>query len=82
MTDTGSSPITAKQQTILDELEVLGKVGVFPTVRSLADRLETRAHRSERFSDEETRGLLERLEAGGHVEQFEVDGKQRYRPAG
>jgi Fe2+ or Zn2+ uptake regulation protein len=81
LSDTGSNPLTPKQTVVLEELEVLSKVGINPTVRSLADRLETRAHRSDRFTDDEVRGLLERLEEQGQVEQFEDDGKQRYRPA-
>jgi hypothetical protein len=79
MEDSASSDLTDKQQTILDELEVLGKVGIFPTVRSLSDRLEGREHRSERWTGGEVRGLLERLEEKGEVEQFEGDGAQRYR---
>lgn len=83
MDDTGSSKLTAKQSKVLDELMALSKGHVHPTVRSLADRLQTKAHRSERFSDAEVRGLLERLEAAGHVEQFLGEtGEQRYRPAG
>lgn len=70
---------TEKQQVILDEMRKLGEQRINPTVRSLADRLETRRHRSERFSDDEVRGLLERLEEAGHVHQFEDDdGEQRY----
>lgn len=71
---------TEKQQVILDEMKHLEQeVGVKPTVRSLADRLESRKHEAERFSDDEVRGLLERLEESGHVRQIEGEGgEQRY----
>lgn len=83
MSDTGSSDVTPKQQAVLEELEALAKAGVYPSVRSLADRLEKRAHRSDRFSDDEVRGLLERLEEKGLVAQEDMgSGPMRYRPAG
>lgn len=75
--------MTEKQQVVYDELVALAEDGHEPTVRSLADRLETRQHRSGRFSDDEVRGLLERLQKDGYVDQFEGEkGEQRYRPAG
>lgn len=78
--DAAASDLTAKQNVIIEELGALGKV--HPTVRSLADRLETRAHRSELFSRDEVRGLLERLEEKGLVVQEEGSkGEQRYRLA-
>jgi Fe2+ or Zn2+ uptake regulation protein len=77
LSDTGSNHLTAKQQAIVEELEALD---VHPTVRSLADRLETRSHRSNRFSDDEVRGLLERLEEKGLVVQ-EAGDPVRYRLA-
>lgn len=59
---------TPHQQQILDELVELGTK--HPTVRSLTDRLETRYHRAERWTDAEVRGVLERLEADGQVSQY------------
>lgn len=70
--------LTDKQQEIFDVLVELNTEGVSPTVRSLADRLETKKHRSERFSDAEVRGLLERIEEKGLVKQEEGD-PVRYR---
>ncbi len=76
------SDLTRKQQVVIEELGELGVAGVDPTVRSLADRLEKRAHRSDRFSDDEVRGLLERLEERGEVVQYSgAKGEQRYRLA-
>lgn len=60
--------MTSKQQTVYRELLILGDN--HPTVRSLADRLEERKHRSERWTDHEVRGLLTRLEAQGHVGRY------------
>jgi Fe2+ or Zn2+ uptake regulation protein len=59
---------TPHQKQVLDELVALGEK--HPTVRSLTDRLETRYHRAERWSDDEVRGVLERLEADGVVAQY------------
>ncbi len=60
--------LTEHQQDVLDQLVELG--AKHPTVRSLTDQLESRKYRSERWSDGEVRGLLERLEADGKVEQY------------
>lgn len=63
--------LTPHQQQVLVELKNLN---VHPTVRSLTDHLETRIHRSERWSDDEVRGVLERLVDGGYVSRYEGDG--------
>lgn len=56
---------------------------VHPTVRSLADRLETRRYKSERWSDDEVRGLLERLYDQGLVAKYTADDSAvRYKPVG
>ena len=72
--------LTPKQQQVYNALRDLdGPL----TVRSLADQLETQYHRAERWSDDEIRGLLERLERKGYVEQAAgPSGEQVYRPAG
>ena len=68
------------QLQVHNELVALGDT--HPTVRSLTDRLETRFHRAERWTDDEVRGVLERLEADGHVVQFRDEGgRVRYRLA-
>lgn len=59
--------MTPKQAQVLDTLK---KLGHDPTVRSLADLMETRYHRAERWSDDEVRGLLDRLAADGHVSSY------------
>lgn len=64
--------MTPHQQAVYEELVGLGSV--HPTVRSLTDRLETRFHRAERWTDDEVRGLLERLEAEGLIEQYRDEG--------
>lgn len=71
---------TDKQQVILDALIAFNEEGTHPTVRALADKLESDESRSERFSDDEVRGLLERLEADGKVKQYAAEGDQRYEP--
>lgn len=69
--------MTEHQRKVYEELVNLGSK--HPTVRSLADRLESRRFRSERWSDDEVRGLLERLEAEGLVSQYADEGnRQRY----
>lgn len=59
---------TDKQKDIYTALRELNAEGIEPTVRSLADRLETRKNRSARYSDDEVRGLLVRLQAKQAVE--------------
>jgi hypothetical protein len=72
--------MTPHQQQVYSELVDLGVK--HPTVRSLTDRLETRFNRAERWTDAETRGVLERLEADGHVVSYRDEGgRVRYRPA-
>jgi len=70
--------LTPKQDQVLVELRLLDHA---PTVRSLADHMETRFHRTERWSDHEIRGLLERLVEGGYASKYR-DGKGavRYSP--
>jgi Fe2+ or Zn2+ uptake regulation protein len=64
------------QQQVLDGLKGLDH---HPTVRSLADHLESRFHRSERWSDSEVRGVLERLVDDGYVARYEGSkGEVRY----
>jgi Fe2+ or Zn2+ uptake regulation protein len=78
LSDTGANQLTPKQQKVMEVLENHPN----PTVRSAADILQKRAHRSERFSDDEVRGLLERLEEKGLVVQEAGEkGEQRYRLA-
>jgi DNA-binding MarR family transcriptional regulator len=60
--------MTGKQALIYSTLINMGDR--HPTVRSLADRLEERQHRSERWTDNEVRGLLTRLEADGRVARY------------
>jgi DNA-binding MarR family transcriptional regulator len=71
--------LTPKEQQVLVELRNLDH---HPTVRSLADHMETRIHRSERWSDDEIRGQLERLVAKGYVAKYEdTENKAvRYQP--
>lgn len=71
--------LTPKQTQVLAELYNLGDHN--PTVRSLADHMETRYHRTERWSDHEIRGLLERLIAIGYVAKYRGDKNEvRYQP--
>jgi predicted transcriptional regulator len=68
--------LSPKQQQVLVELKNLDH---HPTVRSLADHMETRIHGSERWSDDEIRGLLERLVDSGHLARYEGErGEVRY----
>lgn len=59
--------LTPKQQQVLTEV---ANMDHHPTVRSLADHMESRYHRSERWSDDEVRGLLERLVADGYLAKY------------
>jgi predicted transcriptional regulator len=69
--------VTPKQTQVYLELRDLADQ--HPTVRSLADRLEQRYHRTERWSDPEVRGLLERLVVAGHVARYKGQrGEVRY----
>lgn len=61
--------MTPKQAQILSALHELGDK--HPTVRSLSDHMETRYHRSERWSDNEVRGLLERLIDDGLAAKYQ-----------
>lgn len=73
--------MTEKQQQVYDALAELGDK--HPTVRSLADHMETRYHRAERFSDNEVHGLLARLEADGHVAKYDgPKGERRWMTTG
>lgn len=73
--------MTTKQMQVLDELRQLAANGHYPTVRSLADHMETRFHRSERWTDNEIRGLLDRLKVSEHVASFKGDaGEVRWKP--
>lgn len=81
MEDTGSPNITDKEQDVLDFLIELDKEGVHPTVRSGADRYQSSKFRAKRLTEDQFRGRVESLEAKGLVEQYEADGKQRYKPA-
>lgn len=63
--------MTPKQAQILSVLRELGDK--HPTVRSLSDHMETRYHRSERWSDNEVRGLAERLIDEGLVAKYRGD---------
>ena len=71
--------LTPKQTQVYTEL--LQLEDQHPTVRSLADRLEQRYHRSERWSDSEVRGLLDRLQDAGYVARYKGDkGEVRWQP--
>lgn len=65
--------LTKKQRVVYDALKELNDEGVQPTVRSLADRMETRTHESERFSDGEIRSMLDRLKDQNAVAQHGQD---------
>lgn len=67
--------LSPKEQKAVDALtEYHAAHTVWPTVRALADHMETRFHRAERFSDDEVRGDLERAQAKGALDQFRDEG--------
>lgn len=82
--------LTEKQEAVLTALSELAQPSgerteaLYPTVRELADYMETSEAFSERVSDDEARGLLERLQESGHVAQFQdpEGDNQRYRRIG
>lgn len=76
--------LTDKQQVVLNFIVAEASQGHYHTVRAGADLMESRKYGTERISDDEYRGIAERLEADGLIEQFEDPEHpgQRYRPAG
>lgn len=73
--------MTEKQRIVHEELVELANQGIEPTVRSLTDRLESKRHRSARFSDGSVRSILTRLERDGHAERLRgARNEVRFRP--
>jgi hypothetical protein len=76
--------LTDKQAVVYEGLLAYGEAHLkdpHPTVRSLADFMEKRKHRSERFSDDEIRGLLETLIDKGYGGKYRNKFDQvRYHP--
>ena len=70
MAQTPWEDLTKDQQDFYEDLKHLNQLGIEPTARSGADRLEGPQFRSPRMSDDEFRGKAERLEKHGWVEQF------------
>lgn len=67
---------TDKQTHLLEALKALDH---HPTVRSLTDHMETKKYKSERFTDDEVRGLLERMVDQGLVSRYAGEhGEVRY----